>query len=225
MLITNRNYSKYSRNLSPKKIFLFVEGKKREVDYFKMFESNSKIEVLIYKLEDGDDNTAIGLYKIAKRVLKSSKSDKNYRNEDDFEEYDYDGTIDELWIIVDADINRDKIFEAEKKCCNENNWNLALSNPCFEVWLYYHFSGIKLTPEMLRKEKITSPIDKCKAWKQFVNNMKSGGFDSKNDVKLIGDAIINAEKNYSESNQIPDVASTQVFRLAKDIQKLNYKKS
>ncbi len=128
--------------------------------------------------------------------------------------------------MVDADINRDKILETQENCLKENNWNIVLSNPCFEVWLYYHFLDTKLTSEMLEEKGIRSPIEKCSAWKQYVSKMNSGGgFNSKRDVSLINQAIINTEKNYQENDNFPEVASTQVYILAKNISQLIQEKN
>lgn len=225
MLIKNRNYTKVSRNLSAKKIYLFVEGKKREYEYFTMFGRNSKIEVITYHLGDGDDNTATGLYQIAKNCFKATSKKDIISCEGDLIRYDLDDEIDEVWIVIDADINQDKIIQTQDNCKNENNWNLVSSNPCFEVWLYYHFSEIKLTPEMLKEKGIKRPFEKCQAWKQYVNEMHAGGFNSKRDVKLINKAIVNSQNNYQENDNIPEIASTQVFRLAANIYQLVQEKN
>lgn len=217
MLITNRDYTKVSRELSPKKIYLFVEGEKREVDYFKMFRSNSKIEILIYKHKDGDDFTATGLYQIAKDCLSPTSKKGSLYCSGNSGKYDFNDEIDEVWIVVDADINRDKIIKAQNDCTLENNWGVILSNPCFEVWLYYHFSDIKLTSEMLKEKGIQPSIDKCKAWKRYVHKMRPGGFSSEEHIKLINEAITNAKRHYYESNNIPEIGATQVYRLAENI--------
>lgn len=184
-----------------------------------MFEmsTKSKIQVLIYKIEDWDDYSVTGLYNIAKNLLIYPCSDDSLDCKGDYKGYNFDDEIDEVWIVVDADINRDKIIETKNKCLEGDNWNLILSNPCFEVWLYYHFSDIKLTLEMLNEKEIAKPINKCSAWKRYLPKMHPGGFNSNDHVSLIKDAIINAEKNYEETDNFPDVATTQVFRLAKNI--------
>ena len=88
------------------------------------------------------------------------------------------------------------------------SWSLAQSNPCFEVWLYYH-----LQPE----KTIFEENEYCSGWKELVNKSISGGFDSRRHPIYIENASNNAEKNYSSKYNIPDIGSTDVFKLSKSI--------
>lgn len=46
---------------------------------------------------------------------------------------------DQFWVVVDADGPHGwKLADAEK-LCKEKNINLAISNPCFEIWILFHF--------------------------------------------------------------------------------------
>ena len=115
--------------------------------------------------------------------------------------------------VVSLDEYKDKsrlpqIQNIQKKCNNLKNWYLAQSNPCFEVWLYYHLHSKK--PEFDNSEK-------CSGWKQMVNNSVKGGFDSRRHPIYIEDASINAEKSFVMSNKKPDIGSTNVYRLANTI--------
>lgn len=53
--------------------------------------------------------------------------------------------------------------------------------------------------------------------KSFVDAMVLGGFDSRKHPALIGIAIQNATKNFCEMNGMPDVFSTEVFKLGREI--------
>jgi len=51
---------------------------------------------------------------------------------------------DEVWIILDVDLRSGStrqrqlhLFEQE---CRQRGWNIAISNPCFEVWYWLHLS-------------------------------------------------------------------------------------
>ena len=80
---------------------------------------------------------------------------------------------------------------------------MAQSNPSFEVWLYYHFYD-------------TKPQDEVGNWKDFLNQTIVGGFNATKHPVYIQTAIINAENNYSKTNDLPDPTTTEVFILAKD---------
>ncbi|MBL8148426.1 MAG: RloB domain-containing protein [Blastocatellia bacterium] len=55
------------------------------------------------------------------------------------------GENDELWLVIDVDRWGDKKLGQVAAESNQRSFNLAVSNPCFEVWLYLHFDEIKET--------------------------------------------------------------------------------
>ena len=50
--------------------------------------------------------------------------------------YDYG---DRVFAVFDTDFNKDKQIAEARKIARENDIDLILSNPCFEVWLLQHF--------------------------------------------------------------------------------------
>ncbi len=70
---------------------------------------------------------------------------------------------DELWILLDGD--KDNFSEGQlseiAQLCTQKKYNLALSNPTFEVWLLLHFENIALydtdkQKELLENEKVSN---------------------------------------------------------------------
>jgi hypothetical protein len=119
----------------------------------------------------------------------------------------YQKDIDEVWFVIDTDDWGNKIKKLRESCKEGENhpeWKVAQSNPCFEVWLYYHF-----------KEEAPSfkGVHAAKKWKTFVSDSVPGGFDPRKDPAWIGDAIKNARKNASAEGSLKP-ASTEVFKLA-----------
>ena len=47
--------------------------------------------------------------------------------------------------------------------------------------------------------------------------MIPGGFDSRKHPELVATAIRNASANYHEQNEMPDVFSTEVYKLGQEI--------
>lgn len=179
-------------------LFLIVcEGERREVQYFEFFnELDSKLKVIPVPSEEGK-SAPNHLQINAEKAVISEVSD---------------GGIYELWVVLDIDSWQEKaIHEVQKFCKNKNNWHVAISNPCFEVWLYFHFEKAK---------PIMNELSKCKEWKQLVNQAVAGGFDPMRHPTLIQEANKNAKTNYSAKGYLPDVASTQLFELGKKIYSL-----
>ena len=206
MILTNRRFEREPATRVAKSIYIFCEGVKREYEYFKYFrEMDSRINVEIYKLNPEEDNSPLGLLNIATNCIISS--DENPNPKYSFQEKD------EVWLVFDTDIDKSnsRIAQIDKlrlKCSKKSNWYAVQSNPCFEVWLYYHQFDVKPTFE---DDNI------CSSWKNFVNNSYDGGFDSRKHPIYIEAAGKNAENNFISEKGIPDIGSTEVFRLANSI--------
>ncbi len=50
---------------------------------------------------------------------------------------------DELWLIIDRDKWDHNLLDQIFSECKKKNYHLAVSNPCFEFWLYLHFCNPK----------------------------------------------------------------------------------
>lgn len=98
-------------------------------------------------------------------------------------------------------LTRNKIYQYE-------GWNIAQSNPSFEIWLYYHFNSNKPN---------NNEVNACASFKEFVALKINGGFDSRCMPLEIQQATLNAERNFESENGQPKIYSTEVFNLARQI--------
>lgn len=119
--------------------------------------------------------------------------------------------IDEVWFVIDTDKWGPKIAELRSLCTQKGDWRIAQSNPCFELWLYYHF--FDSLPHF-------EGMESSDRWKSFVNNKIPGGFDSRKHPILLQTAINNSLKYYSEIEGTPTFCSTQVHKLGESLHKL-----
>ena len=88
-------------------------------------------------------------------------------------------------------------------------WNVAQSNPCFEIWLYYHF---------YRSAPAIKEVDEFASFKQFVDSKINGGFKYESDPVRLKDAIANAEANFGHGdNEAIALFSTELMFLGKEI--------
>lgn len=198
MILTNRLFQRAAPSRDAKVFYIFCEGRCRENEYFNYFEElDSRIILKIVPPEDSDNNSPEGLYKKACNFLVKTKDNPN-------PQYEF-SNVDEVWFVIDTDQWKGKIDNLRKNCLNHERWMVAQSNPCFEVWLYYHLHSQKPKPE---------DVEKFNGWKSFVNKSIKGGFDSRKHSIFIGTAIENTKKNYSETNGKIDIACTEVFKLA-----------
>ncbi len=206
MILRNRPFERVAPARDAKSIYIFCEGAKRELAYFNYFkEIDSRINIEVYGLHPHEDNSPLGLLHIAEKCI--LKSEKNPVPKYNFIEGD------EVWIVLDIDEDKHKSREPQiatvlEKCNTNSAWNLAQSNPCFEVWLYYHVNS---------KKPFFENYNKCSEWKKFVNKSVSGGFDSRKHPILIENASLNAQNNFRLENDRLNIGSTDLFRLANAI--------
>ena len=206
MLSRNKIYIKEQPGKDAKKIFIFCEGD-REVDYFKYFKGfSSNIDIITIPNDNGKSDP---------EKLKEDALLKFFGNEKEeikpiyilSKEYK-----DEIWFVIDTDRwNEGNKIENLKEFCStnskENQWKATQSNPCFEIWLYFHF----YTTKPLESEIASS------TFKEFVNIKIPGGFNSNKYPLLFQDAINSSENNFEVLNNQPKYLSTEVFLLAKSI--------
>jgi hypothetical protein len=115
---------------------LSFEGEKTEVKYFnnfrqsEFFNDSGIIEIVPLKraVNTGTDPLSV------KRLLKKAKADYPFKKSDEF------------WLIVDRDdwetIHKIDFNQLVIDCNKEDNFFLAMSNPCFEIWLIMHLKDI-----------------------------------------------------------------------------------
>lgn len=201
-----RRFTKQEPSKDAKTIYIFCDGEKREYNYFTFFKAiDSRINVIIHKPQIREDKSPRGLLNTAKLFI--LKTPENPDPKFEFLEGD------EVWFVCDIDRDKDNSrasqFELIHNECNSHKgWDYALSNPCFEVWLYYHLHNEK--PEF-------EGMAVSENWKQFVPDKIPGGFDHRKHTLEIKTAIINAELNFIKNGIEPELACTEVFRLGTSI--------
>jgi hypothetical protein len=115
---------------------LSYEGTVSEKKYFEdfrsseMFNNSGLIELISLKRpkDKGSDPFSV------KKLLSDVKREFGFKNTDEF------------WLIIDRDnwesIHKLSFDDLVSECKKEKNFYLAMSNPCFEIWLVLHFKHI-----------------------------------------------------------------------------------
>lgn len=214
MIIRRKDYSKQPPSRDARKLYLICEGEGTEPDYFTFFKGlSSNLEIIPIPPESGTD--PMKLLELAKIKLV---------NEDSRYIMDYLAN-DSVWFVIDTDSweKEGKITPLRNFCAENNNgfqekyneikpysaWNVVQSNPCFEIWLYYHF--FKDIPN-------SEEIESYSSFKAYVGNAISGGFDFQKDQVRVKTAVENAKSNlnYSADGKLA-LFSTEVYKLAEEI--------
>lgn len=214
MITRRKDYSKQPPSKDARKLYLICEGEGTEPYYFTFFKGlSSNLEIIPIPPESGTD--PMKLLELAKIKLV---------NEDSRYIMDYLAN-DSVWFVIDTDSweKEGKIAPLRDFCAQNNNgfqekytelkpysaWNVAQSNPCFEIWLYYHFFKDLPNPK---------EIESYPSFKAYVGGVISGGFDFQKDQVRVKTAVENAKSNF---NYLADgklaLFSTEVYKLAEEI--------
>lgn len=185
----------YDKKAPFRDAFLFIivcEGASREKEYFHFFDGmSSRVKIVPVTNEMGSAP------KLLVEVAEATEK-----------EWDANDERDHLWFVIDTDRWREQLHDIRKICSERPHWQVAQSNPCFEVWLYFH-----ATAQLPQLED----LKQCKDWKPYLHKVVQGGFNSDFHPAAIEAAIVNAKAAYKETGYSPDPGSTQIWRLGEEL--------
>lgn len=193
-------------------IVLAFEGNDTEEIYFSalkdcVYFNDELIYLHILKRPKTDTNSA------PKHVFAKLKSEAK-------DKYNF-GERDELWMIIDTDRwkNLQKIVD---QCKTAGGMYVAISNPCFEIWLLMHISDFSRFSE---EEKLAILKNKKQGNRRHVEKLLVGALGSFNksnfetDLLLpnIHKAILQAKVLDSELEEIPGGIGSHVYKVVEKL--------
>jgi hypothetical protein len=187
----NREYKKGKPHRDARLFVIVAEGE-REDDYFDYFnERNSRIRVLTIRREQ---NTSAPKHFVSR--LKKAEDSGDYTPEQ----------TDIIWFVCDTDRWGSQLNDLKADCDERPNWNLAISNPCFEVWLHFHAGSVGLIKASCNELKTSLP------------KTRLGSFNASLYGQQIETAIFHAEKaDTAPTSGFPETMQTKVYLLAKEM--------
>lgn len=181
------------------------EGSVRERDYFECFEVlSSRISVDLIADIDEDGNVIVSNNSSPDHVLQRAQI---YADNTDLIEGD------QMWIVVDVDNWPEKQLSILAQECHSKGWNLAISNPCFEVWLCYHMEDD--IPD-------GGEIKDSAYFKHHLSQLTVEGYSPEVYSPLAFKAIEVAKaKDMNPDMRIPPYKVTYVYRLMEQMKKFS----
>lgn len=189
----NRAYKKGAPHRDARLFVIVAEGE-REDAYFSYFHAqNQRIKIKVVPREAGKSAPKYFLDRV-----------DSFRETEEW----VPAANDQLWFVLDVDRwERKDIDELYAHCSKESNWDLAISNPCFEVWLLFH-----------RLTKIAESETHCGALKKRLGQLTPGGYTLEDDARLIATATENAQNaDTHPDHYFPEQHETKVYRLAREL--------
>lgn len=203
-----RSYARPKATRTSTLIVVAAEGAVTERDYFIGLGEkihNSRIRFKFLEKDQFDGSCPV-------RVV--DQIDKFKRNRDTVKG-------DQFWVVVDADGPHNwKLVEAEK-LCKDKNINLAISNPCFEIWVLFHslVDAANLSEESKTRILDTGKTECCRLInKHAAVPANVSAFDFEVLWPSIEDAVRAAKVMDTDSEtRLPERVGSRVYRLIDNI--------
>ena len=185
-----------------RKVVIVCEGKKTEINYFNGLKTrDSGVEII--PVHGGTK---------PKHIVEYAEERMNNKWCIDFEEGDG------IWCAFDVDDNTNSDIKNTYEHAKTKNIQIALSNPCFELWFLLHYK--KIFSQISRKEvrgelkKFIPDYEKNKKINHLLKEKLSNAISG---AKKLNEGH---QKNRKELISIDSNPSTQVFELIEFIQQL-----
>lgn len=165
--------------------------------YFDLFKS-TQIQFRVLETEDGNSSPEQVMNRLSE-----------FMSDHDF------GEGDQFWFVADTDhwieSNHIQNLVEVVRQCRQKGIQVALSNPCFELWLLLHFANFP-TQQGLTCSQLGEQIRKLVG---SYNKTKVFGLPITNDS--VKDAIERSLAHFVESDLIPEKMQTAVHVIVKDL--------
>ncbi len=167
------------------------------------------VETIVLKKPKNHGNDPVAL----KNLLKKVKRDYRFKKTDEF------------WLVVDRDhweeIHKISFDVIVRDFEREGNFFLALSNPCFELWLILHYLDISTLPQsQIRKIELNQRVESKSCTQSILGELIGRGYNKIPPRDLLQHtrrAIERAQRLEVSGQKYPTAVGTHVHRL---VQKL-----
>jgi hypothetical protein len=174
-------------------IIIAAEGEKTEKQYFSMFR-NKRVQVKVLNTEGGQSSPK----HVFDRLAEYKKT------------YDVKGD-DELWLVIDVDRWTPQMLSEIATGCLQKKFGLAVSNPCFEIWLYLHHGDIS-SGSLITKQQLEKML------KDTLDSFNKTNLDLDQYRNYVANAVDRATTlDTTPGERWPSKAGTHVYKVAKSI--------
>lgn len=210
-----RSYTKPSPSRDARKLYIVCEGNDTEPVYFEFFKGlTSNLSIIPIRSENGKTDPEKLKEWAEQNLINASTFDKPDYQQDDL-----------VWFVIDTDkwqeqgkikvlrdfcehVNADEVAQHSEHPVYQM-WNIAQSNPQFELWHYYH---------IYNEKPLIAEVEQYASFKEYVSNKIHGGFNPLIHPAYMKDAIVHSENNFCvDAEGYPMLFSTEVHLLCKQI--------
>ena len=120
---------------------------------------------------------------------------------------------DELWMVIDLDQWPNKDLSEVASKCNHKKYKLAVSNPCFEIWLLLHVKDISdYSEEKIQKLSLNKNKILDSELRKILGSYNRANLDTSKFLPHVVKAVERARKFDEEPNdRWPQSIGTKIF--------------
>lgn len=202
-------YSKSDGTLPYELVFVISGGAKRERDFLKVLIKGTGLSSLrvIFLSKEGQGLHPDQMQERWKDIRTSGIVDT------DMQKFQLD-VMDKVFLLTDVDEFYDKLVDILREKAEDDNGEWVISNPCFEIWLYYCY--LNNPEEDLAVLKELSLAKRSQTMKSLGDALIPGGLNSIRAFEQMYDGIKNSSFRYAlDENSIPLLFATQMHLMAR----------
>lgn len=202
-------YSKSDGTLPYELVFVISGGAKRERDFLKVLIKGTGPSSLrvIFLSKEGQGLHPDQMQERWKDIRTSGIVDT------DMQKFQLD-VMDKVFLLTDVDEFYDKLVDILREKAEDDNGEWVISNPCFEIWLYYCY--LNNPEEDLAILKELSLSKRSQTMKSLGGALIPGGLNSIRAFEQMYDGIKNSSSRYAlDENSIPLLFATQMHLMAR----------
>ena len=213
-----RKRKPFTRKRGVRDASLFViacEGANTEPKYFKDFrhsyfiEKHPEIHVEVLAKEDDSLSAPQQVLDLADRFKKTYRLKPS----------------DKLWVVIDRDKQswEEKTMESIAKQCSQKEILLAVSNPCFELWLLLHHKSIESFSENFQEKLLNNKkVNQNKTFIQKYLEEVVGGYNPRNPetvdfMPYVKKAVERAKRQDIPNERWPNYLGSRVYQLIEQL--------
>lgn len=202
-------YSKSDGTLPYDLVFVISGGTTRERDFLKVLingKGPSSLRV-VFISKEGQGLHPVQMQEKWKHIRASGIIETDIQN------FQLD-EMDKVFLLTDVDEFYDQLVGILSEKSDGDNGQWVISNPCFEMWLYYCYMNNPVEDLAILKE--LPPAERSQKLKYLGNILVSGGMNPMRAFEQIHDGIRNSESHYAlDENGITILFATQMHIMAK----------
>lgn len=202
-------YSKSDGTLPYDLVFVISGGTTRERDFLKVLINGKGLSSLrvVFISKEGQGLHPVQMQEKWKHIRASGIIETDIQN------FQLD-EMDKVFLLTDVDEFYDQLVGILSEKSDGDNGQWVISNPCFEMWLYYCYMNNPVEDLAILKE--LPPAERSQKLKYLGNILVSGGMNPMRAFEQIHDGIRNSESHYAlDENGITILFATQMHIMAK----------